>query len=186
MPPDLTDLAEILTDLWSRLDAGVREDHHAFRNAYVATACDDGTPALRTVVLRRADRARQTIDFHTDARSDKVSQLRGLPQVTWLFWDASDKVQARLHSTATLHTDDAVADEEWAKLSERTQSTYRTTRPPGDALDAMPRKPPTAGTGREHFMVVRCAVYGIDWLCLHPEGHRRAQFHDDRATWVAP
>ena len=53
-------------------------------------------------------------------------------------------------------------------------------------LDApVDRYAPERGS-REHFAVVRAEVTAIDWLELHADGHRRARFDNDGATWLTP
>ena len=39
---------------------------------------------------------------------------------------------------------------------------------------------------REHFSSVNAEVLSLDWLELHPEGHRRALFSAGGPQWVQP
>ena len=39
---------------------------------------------------------------------------------------------------------------------------------------------------REHVAVLAAQVQSMDWLDLHPEGHRRALFSAAGAVWLTP
>jgi hypothetical protein len=39
---------------------------------------------------------------------------------------------------------------------------------------------------RSHFSVIVAQVLAIDWLELHPEGHRRALFSGVSGQWLQP
>ena len=192
MPPDaLLSLVEILADVWSRLAAAGDRPDHPFRTAALATLGDDGAVTARTVVVRVVRPDAAEITFHTDRRSDKFAGLRAEPRCAMLFWDAGDKVQVRLQTRATLHTDDAVADALWATTPAPARAMYASALAPGTALPAPSlTPPPKAGDGRAHFAAVRCVVESIDWLYLHPVAHRRARFdlRDGAASsgFVAP
>ena len=43
-----------------------------------------------------------------------------------------------------------------------------------------------AGNWRDYFAVIEAAIDAIDWLDLHPDGHRRAIFDARGARWVQP
>ena len=49
---------------------------------------------------------------------------------------------------------------------------YLSPLPPGSAIE---RPDPERGS-REHFAVLAAEVMSIDWVELHADGHRRAQF----------
>lgn len=182
--------ADLLADIWARFAAGVADAKHPFRNAFAATIDESGEPTVRTVVLRATDQAARTVDFHTDRRSLKYRQIRADTRVGWVFWDAADRVQVRLQTVATLHTDDSLADAAWAALSGATQGMYRTPQAPGTPLPAQqPHPPAPVGDGRKNFVVVQCKIISIDRLHLLPEGHQRGQLSGDdlsTLTWLAP
>ncbi len=50
-------------------------------------------------------------------------------------------------------------------------------------LPAVPAHPPVA---RDYFAVIDATIESIDWLELHPDGHRRAIFDGHGARWVQP
>ena len=58
----------------------------------VATLGLDGRPRIRTVVLRDFDEGAGTLRFHTDRRSEKVSELARDPRIGVHFYDEAAKV----------------------------------------------------------------------------------------------
>ncbi|NBR79124.1 MAG: pyridoxamine 5'-phosphate oxidase, partial [Alphaproteobacteria bacterium] len=58
------------------LERGAADRRSAFHTPTVATIGLDGRPRLRTIVLRACDTANRSLRFHTDARSDKINELR--------------------------------------------------------------------------------------------------------------
>ena len=78
------------------------------------------------------------------------------------------------------------ASSRWAriKLSPDAQD-YLSPLPPGTPLDAEP-EPAPAPASRDYFSVVSAKVLSIDWLELHPQGHRRARFENNTARWLQP
>ena len=92
------------------LEQGARRGKHPFHTGVLATTRPDGCE-LRTVVLRSVDSETRSLVVHTDARSDKVRQIRADPRVSWLFYDPRRKVQLRLRGEATLSERSPTAEE---------------------------------------------------------------------------
>lgn len=192
-PP--TDTPPDPKQLWADWTRGVVDRRSAFRTPAVATVDADGSPRLRTVVLRGADLATRTLTFHTDLRSPKVKSLRQRPQVAWLFYDARRKVQLRVQAVAALWTDGPHAEAGWSRCSDFGKRTYAVEPGPGS-----PAAHPTSGlpkrlergeldstqrdSVRSNFVVVRTQVTAIDWLWLHHAGHRRHQLRWTGADWA--
>jgi hypothetical protein len=117
--------------------------------------------------------------------------------------DPETRSQVRLHGTATVHTEDDVAERLWKAEEPRSLAVYVRSQAPGTPLDApddglaeaVQARPVTQADvepGRKYFSVVRTVVDEITWLHLHPEGHYRARFQFDPDTqafegsWVVP
>jgi hypothetical protein len=120
---------------------------------------------------------------YTDARSDKAKQINQNPGVSWLFYDPGERRQVRLEGQGFIHTDDDIAEAEWAGTSEAHRRLYA-----GPAPGFAPRQ--DQSPARSHFAVIRCRVGAVDWLDLKAPGHRRARFTwrngNWRADWIAP
>lgn len=188
--------------IWRRLTEAATQPGHPLRALPFGTG-QGGTLQLRTVILRNADPNERVLAFHTDRRSQKVADIQANERIAWLAWDPDTKEQIRLHGSASVHFDDAVADEMWASQSPRSLDVYARRAAPGapleapeDGLDEAVKFEPITredvAEGRSHFSVVRTVIDEIDWLHLHPEGHYRAQFQFDpeeetfEGGWVVP
>lgn len=193
-------LDALLKNIWQALANGASNRKHAFHLGAIATAGDDGFPSARIVVLRKANPETQTLTFHADKRSEKISELRANPRVSWLFYDPECRVQLRLLGVATLHFDDELAETQWKNAKLTSRRCYISLPPLTKLAAAASGLPewlwhriPTleeSEAGRDNFAVVETRVHSIDWLWLNSTGHRRAKFvwRDGAldASWVAP
>lgn len=193
-------IEQVLTKSWQMLSRGAAEPGDPFHTAVLGTDGPGGCN-LRTVVLRGVLVAERSLICHTDVRSPKVQEIQNNPWVSWLFYHPEQKVQLRLTGSATLHTDDELADEQWQAAPESSKRLYCAMQPPGTPVDAPSSGLPKdlgprsltveeSAAGRENYAVIACPVVFIDWLYLRAEGHRRAQFtRGDEgwaSTWVIP
>lgn len=105
-------LEELEKDSWLRLLNGSLKYKDALHNPVVANVNQHGVN-IRTVVLRKVNTAKKQLTFHTDIRSGKWKDLQQENNISWLFYDAQERVQIRLSGTAKLHHDDEIADEAW-------------------------------------------------------------------------
>jgi 3-hydroxyisobutyrate dehydrogenase len=193
---------EIEQDCWRRMFYGALYSKSPMHYMSVATHGSDGI-GLRTVVLRSADPYHRILRFHTDARSAKFRELTANPQVSLLLYDNPEKTQLRMQGTASLHTDDALAEEAWNKTVLYSRRCYLTTEAPSafspvpssglpeKFLDQNPSQEESLA-GRVNFAVVQVRVRSVDWLNLNAHGHRRARFSYDadgslvEKQWLIP
>lgn len=188
---ELTELNAIHEDAWRRLAEGKAGRTHPFHTAAVATTSPDGGPTVRTVVLRRVDVVPRVLMFHTDCRSPKFAMIAARPHVAWMFYDPAEHLQLRLRTTATLHTADDLAEQQWSGVADSARACYQDPVPPGSVIPTMYRNEQQwQEAGRDNFAVVRCGVDEVDWLFLHHAGHRRARFTyaggQVAGEWLAP
>lgn len=192
-PPKPHTLEDILDDIWTALADGLIHARDPFHTPTVGTI-RDGAPQLRTVVLRHVDRDAAELGFHTDVRSLKRSDLEGVPQLAWHFYDRERKVQLRIQGRAALHTNDDVADRAWEATTPLGRRCYGQIIGPSQSTDApdvpLPfigeleaGHPDTTARCRDNFCVVRSHLTAIDWLYLRFEGHQRALFTREEAEW---
>jgi pyridoxamine 5'-phosphate oxidase len=188
-PERLQSLPEIDAALWRELSRAVRDRHHPWRFATLATvsAQADGVhPEARTVVLRDCDRVARRLLVYTDARSAKVQQAERRPQGVVVAWSPALGWQLRLHVALVLHTSGLQVSSRWAQL--------QLTPAAQDYMAPLPPGTPQAGAGtavpdrdsRAHFAVLECQVQSTDWLELHRDGHRRARFDAEGSRWLVP
>jgi hypothetical protein len=191
---------EIVDSIWTLLERGASDRREPFHCPALATAGSQG-PSVRTVILRKVFRAERVLLAHSDRRAGKIAEIESVPRVTWVFYDARRKVQVRASGHASVHTDDELAQRQWAASMVWSRRGYASLAPgtpleaPGSGLPPeLAAEDPDlkdAEAGRANFAVLRCAIDALDWLYLDARGHRRAKFRWDdargwTATWVVP
>ncbi|MCA8300500.1 pyridoxamine 5'-phosphate oxidase family protein [Burkholderia seminalis] len=193
--PTSESLAQTYDRLWSCLETGVGARRSPFTMLQAATLGLDGTPKVRTIVLRQVSRADRVLSFHTDARSEKVAELRRDPRFSIVANDLYALVQIRAQGIASICEDEAQRRAIWASSRPHTLLLYRAPLPPGTPI-ASPEQAHIDGTapsgdGYENFCLIHMTVTRIDWLELARTGHRRAVFDLNgesgyEARWIAP
>lgn len=156
---------------------------------------------LRSVILRRFIKEERIILCNTDARAQKVREIRDNPRVSWHFYHPRERIQLRISGIAGLHLDDALADKQWADTPLLSRLNYCAVVPPGTPVDKpssglpdfMLKSLPSllnSEKGRKNFLTVSSIFDSMDWLSLNVSGNRRARFewHEDQlsATWLIP
>jgi len=183
MAPRIDSLALIEARLWQELRQAADQPGHEWRTMVLATVTGDEAQA-RTVILREADVEAHELIFFTDARSAKVAQMQARPVGTMLCWSSRIGWQLRLRVQLEVQTSGLKVSSRWARLKlTPAAQDYLSPLPPGSPM----AEPLTVDrASRNHFAVVTARVLGIDWLELHADGHRRARFDADGATWLQP
>ena len=178
----LATLPLIEAALWRELERAAHDQQHEWRTAVLATT--DGVMAdARTVVLREVSLEERQLVCFSDSRAPKIAQLRSFPHGTLVMWSRRLGWQLRAHVHCEIETDGLAASSRWAQLKfSPAAQDYLAALPPGATLD----EAVGARGEREHFAVLSASVLAIDWLELHPEGHRRAMFEDGNAHWIQP
>ncbi len=179
---------------WALLEQGVADRRAAARTVTLATSTAAGTPAVRTLVLRGCDAQQRVLLLHTDRRSPKFIELLQAPRCSLLVYDREQKIQLRMEALTSLHTDDSLADAQWAATRPLSRRGYGIASAPGLPI----AQPAAAGVAlddvpaieqRAHFAVIRAQIVGLEWLYLSAGGHRRAQFRFSpnlQARWLVP
>ncbi len=190
----------ILEEVWKMLDRGVTHFNDPFHWPVLGTTASNGS-SLRTVILRRFIAPDRVLVCHTDARAEKVREIKQFSNVSWLFYHPKRKVQLRISGPATLHSDDQLADEQWHATKLTSRLNYCAAEAPGTAVEkpssGLPefllKKVPTlleSQHGRNNFMAIACRFESMDWLRLSTLGNRRARFDWDEeglnAKWLIP
>jgi len=193
MTARLQELDEIEASIWTELERSVAlrpraaageaeatESQHEWRVAVLATV-DDGQADARSLVLREVDAAERRLIFYTDARSPKVRQIAQSPQGTLIFYSRKLGQQLRMQVRLNVETDGLAVSSRWARLQTTAGARdYLSAAAPGRPLDA-----PLADLGmRGHFAMIEAMAETVDWLELHPQGHRRALLDATGARWV--
>lgn len=189
------ELQAVLAEATRLLSRAVADRRSPLHTPTIATLGLDGRPKLRTVVLRGFDTARRELRFHTDARSPKIAELRAEPSIGIHVYDPGARIQMRIDATATLHADDAVADNAWLASQPMSRVCYGTAPAPGTPIGegaafTLPAGPHDIAAGRANFVAVMAHIDALEWLHLAHTGHRRARFRWNadgaEGTWLAP
>jgi hypothetical protein len=193
-------LEAVLSGIWKMLQRGVARFNDPFHSAVLGTG-DQDRSALRTVILRQFILTERVLVCHTDSRAPKVREISNQDNVCWLFYHPKKKVQLRISGPATQHTNDRLADEQWAATKIPSRLNYCAVEPPGTSIelpsaglpDFLLNKVPTllnTESGRKNFMVIAGQIKSLDWLQLSILGNRRARFDWTpdglQATWLVP
>jgi hypothetical protein len=186
-------LDETLADAFSRLRQAVADRAAPFRTPALATVGEDGTPEVRTVVLRSFVATARHLSVHTDARAAKHAEIVATPTVALVAWDAAARLQVRLRGRAVLHTGDAVARTDWDALPSVARKLYCFRQPCGLPLPARLGGRDNVGTEAEsfaNFAVIAITFDRLETLHLADEGHIRARFDFSdgtvSASWLMP
>jgi len=197
----LDTLEGVLENAWKMLLKGAERSDDPFHRPVLGSTGPQGCN-LRTVILRQVLVRERMLVCHSDARAPKADEIRASHRVAWLFYHPVKKVQLRIYGQATLHRDDAMADEQWTAVGITSRLNYATGQPPGTPVeqptsglpDILRHKVPTlleSETVRPNFLTIACRLDAMDWLRLSLLGSRRARFTwDDKdrlqATWLVP
>tara|TARA_B100001057_G_scaffold485560_1_gene565434 strand:+ start:106 stop:705 length:600 start_codon:yes stop_codon:yes gene_type:complete len=197
-PAYYEDFAEIKKKIWLMLNDAITNRGSQFR--IPTFICGDKSNFDgRIVVLRKSDQKNNTIQFHSDIRSDKIEKLKKNPNAAMLFYDKEEKIQVRLKLKCTVNHDNDITKESWSKTQHISRKCYLVDNGPGSES-----KFPTSGLkpeldnfeftmeqsedGYKNFTVIQCKVKNIEWLYLAAKGHRRARFdlETNKNTWLVP
>jgi len=179
------DLGEFLDHAWSLMTRGVADPKSVAKNPTFSTISDEGFPAMRTVVLRRADRKANCLEIHTDIQTNKVFSLKKNNLAGLHFWIPKAKFQIRASVVVDIFTGSQVEDQ-WNKIPMQSRVSYGSKPSPGSEIKGPfdYQKLPE----QDKFAVLKCDIRELDLLYLGAL-HQRAVYKigdPSISTWVAP
>ena len=197
-PAYYEDFNEIKKKIWLMLDDAITNRASQFR--IPTFICGDQSDFDgRIVVLRKSDQLNNTVQFHSDIRSDKIEKLKKNPKAAMLFYDKDEKIQVRLKIECVVNHNNEITKESWSKTQHISRKCYLVDNGPGSESAS-----PTSGLkpeldnfeftleqseeGYKNFTVIQCKIKLIEWLYLAAKGHRRARFNLEtkKDTWLVP
>ncbi len=191
----LVDYDDIVEEAWQRLERAADEPAHPMRLLVLATVDSGGAPEARLMVLRGASRRLGKLWIYTDARSQKVDQLRERPAVALVAWDGACGVQLRVRGNATVCGTGPAADTHWNHAAMAVRALFsapdapgRPLRLPDPRLMSVKRSLDEGqeAEARGNFAVLEIAVRSIEWLQIMDGEQRRAITHASTAWAVHP
>ena len=197
-PAYYEDFNEIKKKIWLMLDDAITNRASQFR--IPTFICGDQSDFDgRIVVLRKSDQLNNTVQFHSDIRSDKIEKLKKNPKAAMLFYDKDEKIQVRLKIECVVNHNNEITKESWSKTQHISRKCYLVDNGPGSESES-----PTSGLkpeldnfdftmeqseeGYKNFTVIQCKIRSIEWLYLAAKGHRRARFdlENKKDPWLVP
>jgi pyridoxamine 5'-phosphate oxidase len=184
--------------IWLMLDDAVTNRSSPFRIP-VFICGDQSDFDGRIVVLRKSDQSNNTVQYHSDIRSDKITKIKKNNNASMLFYDKEEKIQVRLKVECTVNYNNEITKESWLKTGHISRKCYLVNNGPGTESST-----PTSGlkpeldnfeftmeqseVGYKNFTVIQCKIKSIEWLYLAAKGHRRARFDLDnnKKIWLVP
>jgi 3-hydroxyisobutyrate dehydrogenase len=197
-PAYYEDFNEIKKKIWLMLDDAITNRASQFR--IPTFICGDQSDFDgRIVVLRKSDQLNNTVQFHSDIRSDKIEKLKKNPKAAMLFYDKDEKIQVRLKIECVVNHNNEITKESWSKTQHISRKCYLVDNGPGSEsasptsglkpeLDNFEFTMEQSEKGYKNFTVIQCKIKLIEWLYLAAKGHRRARFdlENRKDTWLVP
>ena len=197
-PAYYEDFNEIKKKIWLMLDDAITNRASQFR--IPTFICGDQSDFDgRIVVLRKSDQLNNTVQFHSDIRSDKIEKLKKNPKAAMLFYDKDEKIQVRLKIECVVNHNNEITKESWSKTQHISRKCYLVDNGPGSEsasptsglkpeLDNFDFTMEQSEKGYKNFTVIQCKIKSIEWLYLAAKGHRRARFdlETKKDTWLVP
>jgi len=171
--------------VWTMLEDGVARRDSPARHPVLASVGLSGGGEARVVVLRDADPETRVLTVHTDLASNKVSELRRVPDATLLVWDADRALQIRVRVRVRILSGPDVAVE-WDQVPGAARGNYGGPEPGRRVDGPIAKAGPGDGT---RFAVMDCAIGEIETLHLGEAAHARARFVAEdgfAGAWIAP
>ena len=197
-PTYYEDFAEIKNKIWSLLDNAIKDRSSQFRIP-VFICGDQNDFDGRIVVLRKSDKTNNTVQYHSDIRSNKISKLKSNKNASMLFYDKEEKIQVRLKVECTINHNNEITKESWLKTGHMSRKCYLVDNGPGTEsftptsglkpeLDNFEFTIEQSEVGYKNFTVIQCKIKSIEWLYLAAKGHRRAKFdlETKKEFWLVP
>ena len=184
--------------IWLMLDDAVTNRSSPFRIP-VFICGDQSDFDGRIVVLRKSDQSNNTVQYHSDIRSDKITKIKKNNNASMLFYDKEEKIQVRLKVECTVNYNNEITKESWLKTGHISRKCYLIDNGPGTEsynptsglkpeLDNFGYTMEQSEVGYKNFTVIQCKIKIIEWLYLAAKGHRRARFDLDnnKKIWLVP
>jgi len=192
----MDEFKNILDDIWIELNKGVKPGGHNY-HIFCLTTVDKKNPHSRNVVLRDANRGKNSLSCHTDIRSEKVLHLGNNKSVSALFYDPIKRIQIKIDGLANIVNKKDSIKARWDASEKMSKLCYINRYPPGarlkNPLDYLPLKKDDKAVedGFKNFCILDIKIKQIDWLTLDCKGHKRAKFifNNEKLTnsyWVCP
>lgn len=168
----------LVVRVWQELSRATKDRHHDWKSPAFASVGFDGSPQVRTIILRHANPTLWTLDAYTDSRSSKCQELVKYNRAQLVFWSTRLGWQLRVSVNASVHTDGDLVESAWTRMRQsKASKDYLSVQAPGSVIVSNTANETLAlnAPNKHHLAVLRFQVMSMDWLELGKEIHRRAQ-----------
>ena len=201
MTQPIQDPQNILSDIKNKIANAVNDRNHGFHTPIYTNIKNNGNISSRVVVLRNFNSSKNLLNFHTDYRSKKITEIKSNPKAYFVFYDVKDKIQLRISGTSKIHFKNKLAIEAWGKTKLSSRKCYLANKAPSTITnkseDSIPvhligidPKLEESQNGYNNFCVIETKINSIDWLYLSAKGHRRLLFDLSKKNisfdWLIP
>ena len=182
-------LEEIPDLLFTELRKGSAQKKHPFRNVVLSTLNQESARS-RWVVFRKLTQENHFL-IYTDARSEKVAELKENQNCSLLFYHNRQGLQIRLNGRAQIHHDNEWTRKYWPGVQGSAIKSYTSLSAPGSPIHTIEEGYHWTETpSDQYFNIIEFSPNEIDVLQLDRDGHIRAVFQNVEDTWkgtfVAP
>lgn len=167
-------------DLRDQFHQGLHINGHPFRFATLGTTGLDNEPQLRMVVIREVTE-NFVFRFYTDARTEKIKQLKKNNQTSLLFYHQTAFIQVKVSGRATIVTDKTTLQNHWKNLPLHAHKDYSTTAAPGSSIENPEEI--TFLQDQNHFSIVEITATRMEYLKLNTTQHLKVQFLKTDSEW---
>ncbi len=170
----------IFSTIINDLKKATKTTGHPFRYFTLGTSSINGTPRLRTVVLRDIDE-QLNLTLYTDKRSKKITHINEHNTVSLLFLDADRLIQLSIRAKAEIITDDSTLKKIWEQVPQKSRKDYTTQLAPGEEI----KNPEQVDFLEEKhfFTAVKLIPDKIEYLRLKRPAHIRVLFEKEKNEW---
>jgi pyridoxamine 5'-phosphate oxidase len=191
----------IFNNIKELLKLGAINRKHSFHTPVFSNINKNNNVSSRIVVLRKFNEKKLKLNFHTDARSPKIKEIKKNNISNFVFYDYALKIQLRIKTQSKINNKNDVTKIEWDNTRLFSRKCYLTEKDPSSktnsAEDGIPfhlkGKEPSkeeSEKGYNNFAVIENQIKDIDWLYLNSSGHRRLSisFEDNLPifSWIIP
>ncbi len=186
--PDNT-LREIPSIIFSELRKAASRKKHPYKNV-VLTTVKEQTPHSRWVVFRKLT-LEQNILIYTDARSEKIKNLRKNQNCGLLFYNNRQGLQIYFNAISTIHQKNELTKKYWQGIVGKSSENYTTVNPPGLPIDSIDKGHKTdKDLNDKYFSIIELRPVNMKILQLSRGGHISFNFvkinNDWEGSYVVP
>ncbi|TNE42572.1 MAG: hypothetical protein EP347_00755 [Alphaproteobacteria bacterium] len=196
LPDHYTDLTRALEVATDNLAEATSIAGHPMKFMSAATHNSGGFPQTRLLTIRAFDPEQRCLSFFSDLRTPKIAQLAAQPQMQLLAYDPDVRIQLRLDGLVTVIDHPEPLRAAWERVPLASRRNYISDPAPGFRISDPTSPHPESDEGAfDNFTILEVTLVRLDWLYLHIQGNRRAEFiwrshapfdKPDEQHWLVP